>query len=228
MQLSIIVPALNEARVIVGTLGLLQPLRGPGIEVLLVDGGSADGTPELARPLVDQVLCSARGRALQMNSGAAAARGAVLLFLHADTALPPEGSRLVLEGLAASGRHWGRFDVRLSGTRPLLRVVESAMNLRSRWSGIATGDQALFVTRELFVRIGGFPALPLMEDVALSSRCLQEGRPLCIRHPVVTSSRRWETHGIVRTIWLMWRLRLAYAMGADPVTLARRYHGARP
>lgn len=222
-RISIIVPALNEAAGLRDTLMPLQPLRARGHQVVVVDGGSADGTPELARPFADRVIASARGRARQQNAGAAVADGGVLLFLHADTRLPADADRLVLDGLRAAKRGWGRFDVRLTGAHPLLRVVEQMISLRSRASGIATGDQAIFVRRDWFTRAGGFPEIPLMEDVALSKSLRRMGRPLCIRAPVLTSSRRWEERGIARTIVLMWRLRLAYALGADPARLAERY-----
>jgi rSAM/selenodomain-associated transferase 2 len=191
--------------------------------VVVVDGGSVDGTPEIARAMADRVIASAQGRAVQQNAGAAAATGDVLLFLHADTVLPPDADGLVLDGMQASGRGWGRFDVRLSGAAPLLRVVERMISLRSRVAGIATGDQAIFVRAEWFRRAGGFPPIPLMEDVALSTALKRFGPPLCLRAPVTTSSRRWEERGIARTILLMWRLRLAYALGADPARLADRY-----
>lgn len=222
-RLSIIIPALNEAAGIRGVLLALQGLRARGHEVIVVDGGSADGTAELARPLADGVLVSPAGRAGQQNAGAAAAAGDVLLFLHADTRLPEGAAEWVLDGLRATGRGWGRFDVRLSGAHPMLRVVERMMNLRSRATGIATGDQAIFVRRAWFGRAGGFPGIPLMEDVALSAALRRMGRPLCLRQRVVTSSRRWEQRGIWRTIALMWRLRLEFALGADPARLARRY-----
>lgn len=222
-RISIVVPALNEADGIAATLLPLQPLRGRGHEVIVVDGGSADGTAEVAGPLADRVVGSARGRALQQNAGAREAGGDVLLFLHADTRLPEGADRRVLEGLAGSGREWGRFDVRLSGRHPAFRVVERMISLRSRLVGVATGDQAIFVRREAFEAVGGFPEIPLMEDVALSRALLRRGRPLCLRVAATTSSRRWETRGIARTILLMWRLRLEYRLGVDPERLARRY-----
>jgi rSAM/selenodomain-associated transferase 2 len=227
MQLSIIIPALDEAAGIGATLRPLQPLRVAGHEVIVVDGGSRDGTPELARALVDRVLAAPRGRASQMNAGAAAARGEVLLFLHADTRLPPGAERLVIDGLAASDRQWGRFDVRIDGRHPLLPLVAWLMNRRSRLSGIATGDQAIFVRREAFARAGGFPALALMEDVALSKRLKRVSAPLYLRDRVVTSGRRWESRGVVRTVVLMWWLRLRYSLGASPERLHRLYDASR-
>jgi rSAM/selenodomain-associated transferase 2 len=222
-RLSVVIPALNEAEQIAATLAPLQRLRAEGHEIIVVDGGSTDGTPALAAPLADRVLHAERGRARQMNAGARAAGGDVLLFLHADTRLPDDADRLILEGLAGSGRGWGRFDVRLSGRHPLLVITGPLFSLRSRISGVATGDQAIFVRRDWFERAGGYPDIPLMEDLALSRALKRRGRPLCLWRRVVTSSRRWEQKGIVRTILLMWRLRLAYYLGADPAELARRY-----
>lgn len=225
-RLSIIVPTLDEAAGIAASLGALAPLRARGAEVIVVDGGSGDATAELAAPLADRVIAAARGRAAQMNAGAAVASGDTLLFLHADTRLPDGADRLVLEGLAASGRDWGRFDVRIDGRGVLLPVIATLMNLRSRLTGIATGDQALFARRSAFERAGGFPAIPLMEDIAFSKSMKVKGPPLCLRDRVVTSGRRWERHGALRTIVLMWRLRLAYFLGAEPARLAKRYgHG---
>jgi len=223
LRLSIIVPVLDEAAAIVDAFTMLEPLRQRGTEVIMVDGGSRDGTLDLARPHADHVLIAPRGRATQMNAGAAVAAGDVLLFLHADTHLPPDADRLVLEGLARSRRAWGRFDVTIAGRQRLLGVVALAMNIRSRLTGIATGDQAMFVARDAFRRIGGFPDLPLMEDIAVSRALKRISPPLCIGHRATTSGRRWEKHGVARTILLMWRLRLAYFLGAEPTTLARRY-----
>lgn len=222
MRLSIVIPCLDEAAGILATLQSLQPLRRNGHEVIIVDAGG-DGTREIAGPFADRVLRAPRGRAVQMNRGATVATGDVLLFLHADTQLPPSAERSISEGLAASGRAWGRFDVRLSGRQPTLRVVEALINWRSRLTGIATGDQAIFVTCGRFAGIGGFPEIPLMEDVALSRALKRWGPPLCLRDRVTTSSRRWERHGVVRTVLLMWWLRLRYWLGADPADLARSY-----
>jgi rSAM/selenodomain-associated transferase 2 len=222
-RLSVVVPTLDEAAGIEATLRRLQPLRARGHEVVVADGGSRDGTAAAAAPLADRVVAAPRGRARQQNAGAAAATGDVLLFLHADTLAPVDADRLVLDGLRRTGRGWGRFDVRLSGRHPLLRLTGRLTALRSRLSGIATGDQAVFVRRDWFEGAGGFPDIPLMEDVALTRALRRRGRPLCLRARVVTSSRRWEERGIARTIFLMWRLRLAYALGADPHRLAERY-----
>ena len=223
--ISVIVPVLDEAGAIARCLRPLQVLRGRGIEVVVVDGGSRDGTRDAAAPLCDRILDAPRGRARQMNAGAGAAGGQVLLFLHADTRLPSGWSRMVRDVLEDRSREWGRFDVRLDGAHPMLRVVECAMNLRSRLSGIATGDQAIFVNRAAFRAAGGFPDIALMEDVALSRALRRRSRPACLHAAVMTSSRRWERNGIARTIMLMWRLRFQYALGADPEILARRYRG---
>jgi rSAM/selenodomain-associated transferase 2 len=222
MKLSIIMPVLDEAVSIEAALMALGPYRARGVEVIVADGCSSDDTADLARPLADSVFTAARGRASQMNAGAAAAHGDLLLFLHADTKLPEDADRLVLDGIARSGSLWGRFDVRIEGS-VAFGVIASAMNWRSRLTGIATGDQAMFVTQETFERVGGFPAIALMEDVALSARLKRIGKPLALRARVATSSRRWRKHGALRTTLLMWRLRLAYYFGADPAKLARAY-----
>ncbi len=223
MRLSVIVPALDEGETIAATLARLQPLRGRGHEVLVVDGGSRDDTRARAAALADRVLQAPRGRARQMNAGAAQAAGDLLWFVHADTLVPPDADRLLVAALAGRGAAWGRFDVRLSGRRPLLRLIGRLMNLRSRLTGIATGDQGLFVSRELFGRVGGFPDLPLMEDVELSRRLRRELRPLCLRQRLVTSSRRWKQRGVLRTVALMWYLRAAWALGVPAQRLAARY-----
>lgn len=221
-SLSIVIPALNEAAGIEVTLKALQPLRARGVEVVLADGGSGDTTVAVARPWVDTVVDAPRGRALQMNAGAARARSDALMFLHADTRLPPLGDVLALQSLA-EGACWGRFDVRIKGRSRMLRVVAALMNLRSRLSGIATGDQAIFVTRAAFERVGGFPAQPLMEDIEISRQLKRLGRPACLRARVCTSGRRWEQRGVWRTIVLMWRLRWRYWRGEPAARLAEAY-----
>ena len=219
---SIVVPVLDEAAAIAAALSPLQAARAAGAEIVVVDGGSRDGTAALAAPLADRVLVAPRGRASQMNAGAAAGTRPNLLFLHADTVLPADA--LVAVEAALRDRAWGRFDVAIDGADPLLAVVAAGMNLRSRLTGIATGDQAIFVRRAAFDSLGGFPAIPLMEDVAFSRAARRAlGPPACLDSRVLTSGRRWERHGVLRTIVLMWRLRLAYALGADPHRLARRY-----
>ncbi|WP_439606789.1 TIGR04283 family arsenosugar biosynthesis glycosyltransferase [Hydrogenophaga sp.] len=224
--LSIVVPVLDEGATLATRLQALAPLRARGAELLVVDGGSTDGTLAIARAHADRVLQAPRGRAAQLNAGACAARGERLLFLHADTQLPPEADRLIGAALAA-GHHWGRFDVRIEGRHPLLPVVAALMNLRSRWSGIATGDQAVFVRRRAFESLGGFAPLPLMEDIDLSERLKRLGPPACLRERVTTSGRRWDRHGFWRTVGLMWWLRAAWALGADAHAVAQRY-GYRP
>lgn len=221
--LSIIIPVLDEADGIIAALQALAPVRERGAEVIAVDGGSRDRTVALAVPLADRVIVAPRGRAAQMNAGAAIARGDVLMFLHADTRLPEYADALVLDGLRAPSWTWGRFDVTIEGRHPILRMVASLMNLRSQLTGIATGDQAMFVNRAAFEAAGGFPDQPLMEDIALSKRLKRLGRPLCLAARVTTSGRRWEAHGVIRTVLLMWRVRLAYFFGAEPAALARRY-----
>ena len=222
-RLSVIVPALNEAEGIVATLAALADFRRRGHEVIVVDGGSGDGTGDLARGLADSVLAANPGRAIQMNAGARAATGDVLLFLHADSLLPDAADSAVLRGLASGASVWGRFDVSIAASHPLLRLVESMMNLRSRLTHICTGDQAIFVRREAFEAIGGYPVQALMEDVAISARLRRLSAPLCLRERCLTSARRWERGGIMRTIALMWWLRLQYALGVEPERLARAY-----
>lgn len=237
MQLSIIIPALNEAHHIAAVLLRLQPLRARGVEVIVVDGGSADGTASVAAPLVDRVIVSTkeqaggrgrgrgRGRARQMNAGAALATGDVLLFLHADSILPDGADELILRRLPTCNRTWGRFNVSISGTHFFLPVIAWFMNWRSRLTGVATGDQAIFMTRLAFDAVGGFPDQLLMEDVEITSRLKKRSAPLCLREKVITSGRRWEKHGVWRTIGLMWRLRCQYALGAAPADLHRSYYG---
>jgi rSAM/selenodomain-associated transferase 2 len=218
MRLSIVIPALNEAAVIGAALSSLAPIRARGHEVIVADGGSEDGTPELAAPLSDRVVTAPRGRASQMNAGAAAANGDALLFLHADTRLPENADYAIADALRKS--NWGRFDVAIEGRSPLLPAIAFFMNLRSRLTGIATGDQAIFVRGAAF---GGFPQIALMEDVAFCKAMKRRSPPACLREKVTTSGRRWDEQGVWRTMFLMWRLRLAYFFGAGPDELARRY-----
>lgn len=220
--LTIIVPVLDEAAGIAACLAPMQAMRARGAQVLVVDGGSSDDTRAISAPLADRVIDSPRGRARQMNAGAESARGELLVFVHADTILP-ERADAAIEQALAGGASWGRFDVAIDGADPMLRMVAAMMNARSRWTGIATGDQAIFARRDAFRAAGGFPAIPLMEDVALCKRLKRASRPASLRERVVTSARRWERQGTLRTIFLMWRLRMAYALGADPGRLARRY-----
>lgn len=220
--LSIVMPVLDEAAGIVARLQALQPLRRQGAELIVVDGGSQDDTLALAVPLADRAVTTDRGRGRQMNTGAACARGEVLLFLHADTLLPPDAMSVVRQGLAG-GAAWGRFDVRIVDGPAGLAVVAWAMNLRSRVTGIATGDQGMFCTRKAFASVGGFPEIALMEDIVLSQRLRAISRPVCLRQKVETSGRRWARHGLVRTVLTMWWLRLRFWLGASPDALARAY-----
>lgn len=222
-RLSIIIPTLDEAAVIRRLLQSLQVLRDAGHELILVDGGSSDDTRRLARPLVDQLLVSPPGRAGQLNTGARAASGDVLWFLHADSRVPRAVMMELPDALLRAASVWGRFDVRLSGRHPMLRLVAFMMNWRSRLTGIATGDQGIFVRRSAFFAVDAFPDIPLMEDIAISRQLRRLARPSCLRQRLVTSGRRWERHGLLKTILLMWRLRLAFACGADPANLARHY-----
>jgi len=221
--LSVIMPVLNEAPGLAAALQALQPLRARGVQIIVVDGGSTDESAACACLYGVQVIHSARGRALQMNAGAQQASGDILLFLHADTQLVLNADALIRQALAAGSAVWGRFDVRIVGKPRFLRVIAAFMNARSRWSGIATGDQAMFMTREAYLAVGGFPAQPLMEDIEMSVRMCKLSRPACLRECVITSGRRWETHGVWSTLVLMWRLRLAYWCGTTPERLAALY-----
>lgn len=223
LKLSIIIPVLNEAGILETQLRKLQWMRHLGHELIVADGGSRDHTARLATPLADQVVSAPAGRAVQMNAGAKSATGDVLLFLHIDTLFPDDGIRGITENIFQPSTTWGRFNVRLSGGHILFRLIEQMMNWRSRLTGIATGDQAIFIARPLFEKLGGYAPIPLMEDVEMSRRLKKLVRPICLSQKVVTSSRRWEQNGILKTVWLMWRLRLAYWLGADPARLARFY-----
>ena len=226
--LCIVVPVLNEGERLLAALRDLQRFRQRGVRVVVVDGGSKDNTLQVARDHADLALVAPLGRAAQMNAGAAACSAQVLLFLHADTQLPDNADALVQRATLA-GHGWGRFDVQIDSPALMLRFVSGAMNLRSRWTGVATGDQGMFVRHELFSAVGGFPDIPLMEDIALSKALKKFGPPACLRQRVTTSARRWERQGVWRTIWLMWWLRAAYFFGADPARLATAYgYQSRP
>ena len=223
MQISVIIPALDEALALTQTIQSVHRQKcAAAIEIIVADGGSRDGTVALAQQLGAHLVSGARGRARQLNLGAGAASGDVLLFLHADTLLPADGLQQ-LEAAVASGALWGRFDVRIAGRPWLLRIVGLLMNLRSRLSGIATGDQAQFMTRSAFDAVNGYPDQALMEDIEMSRQLKRLGAPACLRGPAITSGRRWETRGVWRTIGLMWRLRWAYWRGTPPDQLAQRY-----
>lgn len=264
MQLSIVIPVLNESASIAARLqslrNLLTPIGSPydthqdhipqdhaqqdntqppfSYEIILVDGGSVDGTCELAQPYVDILVEASKGRANQMNAGAKQANGRYILFLHIDTQLPSlsltntlgmEDKSLInntFPFLISSSKtpRWGFYSVRLSGGHRLFRLIEAMMNLRSRITHIATGDQCLFVQKALFDQLGGFAAIPLMEDVELSKRLRQQSPPYMVKSQVVTSSRRWEEKGIIKTVGLMWLLRGLYVLGVPPATLVKRYY----
>jgi len=226
-QLSIVVPVLDEAAIVEHALARLAPLRSRGCQLIVADGGSRDGTAELARPYADHVVAARRGRAAQMNAGAAIAGGDVLLFLHVDSVLPDDADGLILGALADAAHDWGRFDIAIDGRHALLPLIAWFMNRRSRLTGICTGDQGMFVRAQTFAARGGFPLIDLMEDIALSRSLKRSSRPACLRQRVVTSGRRWERRGPLRTMLMMWRLRLAYFLGADPRRLASVYDAAR-
>lgn len=222
-NLSIIIPALNEAGCIQTLCTSLQPLRRRGHELILVDGGSVDDTVKLASPLVDKTIGSGKGRAVQMQAGANVAGGAILWFLHADSGVPDNADLLIQEALTRKQTEWGRFNISLTDKHPVLRCVGFAMNLRSCITAIATGDQGIFVRRSLYEQVGGIPPLPLMEDIAFSRALKKHCRPACIRQPLLTSARRWRQQGIFRTILTMWCLRLAYFVGISPDQLVKHY-----
>jgi len=224
MKLSIIVPVFNEAGTIISFLEPLQRLRERGHELIIVDGGSNDETPVLAKPLSDKCVTAKKGRAAQMNLGALVASGEVYMFLHADTLLPVNSDNFVEKAMVKTKRKWGRFNIKLSGKGITLRLIGWLMNLRSRLTGIATGDQCIFVEAETFKQIGGFKNIPLMEDIAFSKALKKVSRPICLKQKALTSSRRWEQYGVWRTIFLMWKLRWAYFRGVDPKKLAAKYH----
>ncbi|WP_339462162.1 TIGR04283 family arsenosugar biosynthesis glycosyltransferase [Pseudomonas sp. EA_105y_Pfl2_R69] len=225
--LSVIIPARNEAQALPLLLADLAALREAGAELLLVDGGSSDASLELAAGHVDQLLSCAAGRSRQMNAGAAAAAGDYLWFVHADTRVSPEAIRHLLDVLIERPL-WGRFDVRLSARGPMFRLIGGMISLRSRLSGIASGDQGIFVARATFEALGGYADIPLMEDLELCRRLKRLAWPCCLRPALTTSSRRWEQQGIWRTLLLMWRLRLAYYCGVSPEKLARQYQRGTP
>ena len=223
-KLSIILPVLNEAALIGAALQALQAIRQRGAELVVVDGGSSDDTVQLATALADRVVVAGAGRAQQMNRGAELASGEMLLFLHLDSELP-EGAMEFIEQLCGSiANHWGWFDVRLSHPGFAYRVIARFMNLRARLSRVCTGDQALFLSRPLFKQVGGFPELPLMEDVAMSKRLRQLSTPVVCKQPIIASTRRWEERGMLRTVLLMWKLRLLYFFGVSPERLVTLYY----
>jgi rSAM/selenodomain-associated transferase 2 len=221
MKFSIIIPTLNEEKSIQSCLLALQPLRND-CEIIIADGDSIDNTQSLALPLADKVTTSAKGRARQMNNGASYATGDILIFLHADTYLPENALQLIQQKINTTSQ-WGRFDIQLSGNSYMLKVIAQMMSWRSRLTGIATGDQVIFVTRLAFQVVGQYPEISLMEDIALCKALKKISRPVCLKNKVISSGRRWEHNGIYRTILLMWSLRLRYFFGTDPKILAFLY-----
>ena len=221
MFISIIIPTLNEEDVIQTLLQQLQTYRQQGHEVIVVDGGSHDNTRSVADSLSDKVISSEAGRALQMNNGATQSRHEALWFLHADTLIPETAIEQIQQALNKSG--WGRFNVKLSGSHILFRIIETMMNVRSCVSGIATGDQGIFVKRKIFGQVNEYSNIPLMEDVDLSRKLKKLSKPVCLKYTLMTSSRRWEKNGISSTILLMWKLRFLYWVGVSPEHLARQY-----
>jgi rSAM/selenodomain-associated transferase 2 len=223
-KISIIIPSLNEEKCISETLASLQQARIAGHEVILSDGGSIDHTIDIAQPLVDVVVTAQAGRALQMNHGAAQASGDILWFIHADSIVPLDADTYIIDSFTYSDNVWGRFDIRLSGAQRIFRLIEFMINLRSRITGIATGDQGIFMLRYAFDQVGGFAEIPLMEDIAISNKLKRIKAPVYINKKITTSSRRWEQNGIIKTILLMWWLRLAFYFGISPRHLAKIYH----
>ena len=220
-KFSIIIPTLNEAEGIYDFLMPLQALRNQ-CEIIISDAGSRDKTREISLPFVDQFMVAPKGRATQMNAGAKVARTDVLIFLHADTFLPEQGLALIQQAVD-KGALWGRFDIQLEGQHMMLKIVAQMMNWRSRMSGIATGDQVIFITQQLFLRVEGYAEIALMEDIEISKRLNKLARPYCIKAKVRTSARRWESFGVWKTIALMWSIRLRYFLGEAPEQLAELY-----
>ena len=225
--LSIIIPALNEAHRIESTLTSLAPARERGAQVVVVDGGSEDATVSIALRWADVVRRAPRGRASQLNAGAEGATGEILWFLHADSLPPAHGDIALVDAIGERAMAWGRFDVKIESGRRSLGIVAAMMNLRSRATGIATGDQGLFATRALFEYAGGFAPQGLMEDIEFCRAARRIALPINLRARIITSGRRWEQYGVARTVLLMWALRLAYFLGADPDSLAARYERGR-
>lgn len=226
--ISIIIPVLNEAPQLGAALEALQYLRGRGHELIVADGGSRDGSVTIARRLADRVVMSGTGRALQMNAGAGYARHEVLLFLHVDTRLPDNADQLILQALGSPDSGWGCFAIRLRGGQPFLRLLAPLINWQRALCGSATGDQALFVRRTLFEKVGAFDGLPLLEDIAMGNKLRRHARPGRIATPAETHSRRWQRDGMLRTMLLMWWLRTGLWLGTPPAKLLARHYRQEP
>jgi rSAM/selenodomain-associated transferase 2 len=224
-RLSVVIPVLNDRNALVRLLGDLQWLRSAGHQLIVVDGGSGDGSLGSAQALADRVMISQAGRATQMNAGAAIVNTSHIWFLHADTRVSRQACECLLQVIRASSEPcWGRFNVRLDDADYVFRVISFFMNVRSCVSGVATGDQGIFVHRRLFQMVDGFPRIALMEDIALSKQLRRTMRPRCLREPLQVSARRWREHGIVKTVLLMWGLRLLYVVGMSPKVLHGWYY----
>ena len=226
MKVSIIIPSLNEGPQLKNFLETIQIWRSEGHEVILVDGGSDDKSNASLGALADTIIKTLPGRAIQMNEGAKHAQHEILFFLHADSTPGKNTLCALTRGLEKSKRVWGRFDIRLSGSHWMLRTIETMMNLRSRLTGIATGDQGIFVCRDIFEQINGYASIELMEDIEISKRLKKFSRPLCLANYITTSSRKWEQKGILKTMMLMWLMRLAYFLGVSPRRLSSIYYSS--
>jgi len=224
LKISIIIPILNDADLLKKQLQSLQAWRAAGHEIIVVDGGSEETITASDREMADRFLSTNRGRALQMNEGARLADGDILLFLHADSGLPENAGTLIERAMEDCTASWGRFDVRLSSERLIFRIIGWAINIRSYITGVATGDQGLFVRRSVFEQLAGYAPIPLMEDVEISKRLRRITRPIRLKGQIVTSSRRWEQHGVFSTVFLMWWLRLLYFLGVSPEKLIKKYY----
>lgn len=222
MNLSIIIPVYNEQEIILEKLKRLININSQNVQIIVSDGGSSDYTVSLAKSCVKTVLTSKKGRSCQMNAGADVATGDFLLFLHIDSILPDHYFES-LGNINIETYSWGRFDIQFTNNNILFSIIAFMMNIRSRFTGVATGDQAIFMTRQAYDRAGGFPEIELMEDVAMCKKLREFTRPICLREKVVTSSRRWEEKGIFKTIALMWILRLAYFLRIKPAILGKLY-----
>lgn len=226
MRVSIIIPALNEGKQLNQLLDSIQNWREEGHEIILVDGGNDDKSFITTGHLVDKVLKTSPGRATQMNEGARHAHNEILFFLHADSVVDDNCISAIIQGLQMSNNVWGRFDIKLSGTHWMLRIIERMMNIRSRITGIATGDQGIFVYRKIFTQINGYANIELMEDIEISRRLKRISRPVCLDTRIITSSRKWEQKGILKTVILMWLLRLAFYIGVSPRRLSLIYYSS--